>query len=179
MRKKIVVISGSPRKGGNCELLCDQFCRGAEEAGHEVEKVFLSGKKVEPCLACDYCQRNKGQCVQKDDAAEIVEAMMKSQAIVLATPVYFYNISAQLKTLIDRTYANYLSIKDKKFYLFAAAADTNGENIKLTIDGMKAFVALLPGGTVADTLVGTGVWNKGDVLNTQWAKRAFELGRSL
>ena len=85
MSKGILILSASPRKGGNSDLLCDQFAKGAEEAGHQVEKIRVQEKKISPCLACYGC-RNTGVCVQKDDMASILDKMVKADVLVLATP---------------------------------------------------------------------------------------------
>ncbi len=75
MAKKVLILSGSPRKGGNSDLLCDQFHRGAETAGHQVEKISLRDKQIDYCVACDACQKNGGTCVKKDDMAGILAQM--------------------------------------------------------------------------------------------------------
>ena len=95
--KKILAIVGSPRKGGNSELLVDEFIKGAQEKGHTVEKVCLREKKIAPCLACEACLRNGGTCVQKDDMAEIREKMLAADVVVLASPIYFYTMTAQME----------------------------------------------------------------------------------
>ena len=115
MSKKILIVSASPRTGGNSDLLCDQFAKGAQEAGHQVEKIRVREKKIAPCLACYGC-RGTGICVQKDDMAEILEKMVEADVLVLATPVYFYSMDGQLKTLIDRTLPRYTEIRDKEVY---------------------------------------------------------------
>ena len=102
MAKNVLIIGGSPRIGGNSDLLCDQFAKGASEAGNQVEKISLAGKKIGFCTACYTCEKT-GACPQKDDAAAIIEKMLAADVIVLATPVYFYTMSAQLKALIDRS----------------------------------------------------------------------------
>lgn len=114
MSKKVLILSSSPRRGGNSDTLCDEFLRGAQEAGHEVEKIFLKDKTIHYCTGCGVCNEGK-PCPQKDDAPEIVRKMVAADVIVLATPVYFYTMSAQMKTLIDRCCAGYLEIRDKEF----------------------------------------------------------------
>ena len=101
MAKKVLIISSSPRKGGNSDLLCDEFMKGAIEAGNEVEKIFLKDKTVHPCTGCSVCSMYGKPCPQKDDAAEIVEKMIAADVIVMATPVYFYTMSGQMKIMID------------------------------------------------------------------------------
>ena len=106
MSKKVLILSASPRKGGNSDVLCDTFLRGATEAGHSVEKIFLRDKNIHYCTGCGVCNRTH-RCVQKDDMAEILDKMVAADVIVLATPVYFYTMDGQMKTLIDRTVPRY------------------------------------------------------------------------
>ena len=114
--KKVLILSGSPRKGGNSDILCDRFAEGAREVGRSVEKVRVAEKKVGYCRACYYCRTHGGECAVKDDMAEILQSMIEADVIVLASPVYFYSIDAQLKAVIDRTVARWLEVKNKEFY---------------------------------------------------------------
>ena len=109
--------------------------QGAIESGHRVEKVFLRDKTIHPCTGCGVCSQYKKPCPQKDDAAEIIGKMLAADVIVMATPVYFYTMSAQMKTLIDRCCAGYLEIRDKEFYFIVAAAETSVAAMERTIDG--------------------------------------------
>ena len=113
--KNVLILSSSPRRGGNSDTLCDEFMQGAIESGHRVEKVFLRDKTIHPCTGCGVCSQYKKPCPQKDDAAEIIGKMLAADVIVMATPVYFYTLSAQMKTLIDRCCARYLEMKGKEF----------------------------------------------------------------
>ena len=113
--KNVLILSGSPRRNGNSDLLCDAFFRGAEDAGNQVEKIFIRDKKIGYCNACYGC-RKTGKCVIKDDMAEILEKMHWADVIVMASPVYFYSIDAQMKALIDRTLAQWTKLKNKEFY---------------------------------------------------------------
>ena len=101
----IVVISGSPRKGGNTEIMAQTFAKGAIESGHEVTIKKLSSLKVAPCTACKYCFTSGGICSQKDDMTEILEAVDQADMLVFASPIYWFDITAQLKCTIDRMYA--------------------------------------------------------------------------
>ena len=103
MAKRILILSSSPRKGGNSDTLCDEFLRGAKETGNEAEKIFLRDKKINYCTGCSTCSLHHKPCPQKDDATEIIDKMVAADVIVMATPVYFYTMSAQMKTLIDRS----------------------------------------------------------------------------
>ena len=143
--KKILVISASPRKGGNSDLLCDQFAKGAREAGHEVEKIRLAEKKVGYCTGCYACQKLH-KCVQQDDANELVEKMLSADSIVLATPVYFYSMDAQLKALIDRTVSrwdDFGRFKGTEFWLLitAAGAATADSAAKAAMIGRTLSIA--------------------------------------
>jgi multimeric flavodoxin WrbA len=112
----VLIISSSPRREGNSDLLCNEFMRGAQEAGHTVKKIFLKDKNINYCTGCSVCVNTK-RCVQKDDMDEILDEMKLADAIVLASPIYFYTICGQLKTMIDRCCAGYTELTDKDFYL--------------------------------------------------------------
>ena len=106
MARKVLIISSSPRRGGNSDLLCDRFMEGAREAGLEVEKVFLKDLKINYCTGCNRCYNGEHPCPQRDDAAGVLEKMVAADVIVMATPVYFYTVCGQMKTLIDRCTAS-------------------------------------------------------------------------
>ena len=143
MSKKVLILSASPRKGGNSDTLCDQFMKGAQEAGNEVEKLFLREKTIHYCLGCGACFNSKQPCPQQDDAAEVIEKMIAADVIVMATPVYFYTLNAQMKTLIDRTCARYTEISGKDFYFIATMAETELEKIDRTFDSLRGFTDCL------------------------------------
>ena len=123
MAKKVLILSSSPRRGGNSDTLCDEFMRGAAESNHEVEKIFLRDKTIHYCTGCSTCSLYQKPCPQKDDAAEIIEKMVDADVIVMATPVYFYTMSAQMKTLIDRCCGRYTEMNGKEFYFIVTAAE--------------------------------------------------------
>ncbi len=101
----IVVLSGSPRKGGNTAIMVESFKEGAESAGHTVEVVDVAAKKIAPCCACKYCYSHGGECAIKDDMNEVRETLKRADMVVFASPIYWFDISAQLKLAIDRMYA--------------------------------------------------------------------------
>lgn len=179
MTKKIVIISASPRQGGNSELLCDQFQRGAREAGHEAEMIVLREQKVGYCSACDACQNNGGSCVQQDDMAGILDRLIKADAIVLATPVYFYTLNAQLKTVIDRCYARYTAISNKDFYFIMTAAVKRKELLERTVESLRGLTACLDGARERGVIYGTGAWNAGDIENSPAMGEAYEFGKAV
>ena len=179
MRKKILVLSGSPRKGGNSDILCDQFMLGAKEAGHNTEKIFLSDKEINYCIACDICKNNGDICDQNDDMAEVLDKMIAADVIVMATPVYFYTMDAQMKTLIDRTYSRYMEIRNKDFYFIATAAVSRKQALERTIEGFRGFTSVLTGSNEKGVIYGTGAWNMGDIKGSSAMNEAYEMGRTL
>lgn len=179
MSKKVIVLSGSPRKGGNSDLLCDQFIAGAQKAGHETEKIFICDKKINYCTGCGACLNGKNKCPQKDDMAGILEKLVSADVIVMATPVYFYTMDAQMKTLIDRVAPRYTEIRDKEFYFIVAAADTSTPAMERTIEGFRGFTSCLDGAKEKGIVYGTGAWNIGDIKGTPAMKEAFELGKAV
>ncbi len=124
--KNVLIISGSPRKKGNSQRLCEEFKKGAEDKGNSVELIRLAEKKIGFCKACDVCMKNNGTCVQKDDMAEVLESFKKADVLVLATPVYFYGICAQMKTFIDRTYPIWQHLGEKEVYYIKRTYLCNG-----------------------------------------------------
>ncbi len=105
MSQKIVVLSGSPRKGGNTDKLAAAFIEGARYDAKEVTLFRVADMAIGGCMGCGYCRDNSGICVQKDDMQTILEALRTAEAIVFASPVYYFAVTAQLKLAIDRTYA--------------------------------------------------------------------------
>lgn len=179
MSKKVLVLSSSPRHGGNSDLLCDRFSIGAKEAGHDLEKVFLKDKHINYCTGCGSCVNGKRSCPQNDDMADILEKMIASDAIVMATPVYFYTMCAQMKTVIDRTCARYTEIQNKSFYFIVAAADTNVPAMERTLEGFRGFTSCLDGAKEEGVIYGTGAWNIGDINGSPAMKRAYDMGKSV
>ncbi len=176
MAKRVVVLSASPRIGGNSDLLCDQFVHGAAEAGHLVEKILVRDKKINYCTACGACQGNGGTCVQKDDMAEILDKMISADIIVMATPVYFFTMNAQMKTLIDRMYARYTEISNKEMYFIMTAAVGSEKLLERTLESFRGFTACLTGAKEKGVIYGVGAWNKGDIKKGPAIGQAYEMG---
>ena len=177
--KNILVISASPRKGGNSDVLCDEFIKGAQQAGHKVEKIFLRNFKVNYCTGCGVCNSTH-KCVQKDDMEEILNKMVAADVIVMATPVYFYTMNGQMKTLIDRTVPRYEEISGKDFYFIVAAADSSRANMEKTLEGFRGFTAdCLPDAHEKGVVYGTGAWQAGDIKSSPAMDEAYRMGRSV
>ena len=178
MSKKILIISSSPRKGGNSDLLCDEFIRGASEAGHKTEKVFLRDKNIHYCIGCGVCN-STAKCVQSDDMEQILESMVEADVIVLATPVYFYTMDAQLKTLIDRTVPRYTEMRNKELYYIMTAADEEIEHMQKTVESLRGFTMDCLDGAVEKGIInGVGAWNKGEILDTPAMAQAYQMGKN-
>jgi multimeric flavodoxin WrbA len=179
MNKSVLVISSSPRRGGNSDLLCDQFIIGAQSAGHEADKIFLKDKKINYCTGCGTCIDKKKRCPQKDDMAEILEKMIAADVIVLATPVYFYTMCAQMKTLIDRTCSRYTEISNKEFYFILTAADNSKRLMEATLQGFRAFTSCLNDAKEKGIIYGTGAWHIGEIKGKPAMKEAYDSGQSV
>ena len=179
MSKNILVISSSPRKDGNSEILCDQFIMGAKETGNRIEKISLREQEINCCTACYACMENGGQCILNDDMEQILEKMIQTDVIVLATPVYFYSMSAQLKMVIDRTIAKYTKIKNKEFYFIVTAATKNKATLKRTIEGLRGFTDWMEGCIERGVIYGTGAREKGEIKDTAAMKQAYNMGKSV
>jgi multimeric flavodoxin WrbA len=151
---------------------------GAIAARHQVEKVVLAEKKINYCTGCYACRGN-GRCAQKDDMAQILDSMKAADVIVMATPVYFYTMCAQMKTVIDRTVARYTEITDKDFYFIATAAVGSKAALKPTIEGFRGFLSCLPGAKEKGIVYGTGAWEMGDILSSPAMQQAYEMGKAL
>jgi multimeric flavodoxin WrbA len=179
MNKKVLILSSSPRRGGNSDLLCDRFSAGARAAGHEAEKIFLKDRKILYCTGCGTCLNGKKRCPLKDDMAEILEKMIAADVIVMATPVYFYTMCAQMKTLIDRTCSRYSKISNKEFYFIMTAADSGKRAPEKTLEGFRAFTSCLDGAKEKGIILGTGAWNMGEIKDKPAMKKAYESGEAI
>lgn len=174
--KKILILSGSPRQGGNSDILCDAFAKGATEAGHEVEKIRVADKRIGYCRACYAC-RETGVCVIRDDMAELLQKMIDADVLVLASPVYFYSIDAQLKAVIDRTVARWLEVKDKEFYYIVTAADEEHAAAETTLACFRGYADCVEGAREMGVLYGTGAYEKGEINALPVIKEAYEMGK--
>lgn len=176
MAKKILILSGSPRKGGNSDLLCDEFMRGAVEAGHKAEKIRVQERKVAGCIACYAC-RNTGVCAIKDDMAEIIQKMIDCDVLVLASPVYFYSIDAQLKAVIDRSVCRWTEVKNKEMYYIMTAADEEKASMDTTLACFRGYADCVEGAVEKGVIYGTGVYHAGEVKGKAVMQEAYEMGK--
>ena len=174
----ILILSGSPRKGGNTDLLAEAFAKGAS-AQHHVEIVSVCDYKVNPCLGCNACFKANGICAQKDDMAFIYEKVNQADMLVIASPVYFYGISAQLKAVIDRFHN---PIRDsfhiKKMALLLVGAASLPELFDAILTEYNLCLNFFHIEDTGKVLV-RGVKDKGDIKTTDALNEAYILGRSI
>ena len=175
----ILVLSGSPRKGGNTDLMVNAFVKGTSEHYH-VEVVSVHDNKVAPCISCNACfKSDNNTCVQKDDMIGIYEKMKQADMLVIASPVYFYGLSAQVKAVIDCCYNPIRSTFNiKKTALLLVGASTLPELFDSIITQYKLCLNFFHRED-ADCVVARGVKDKGDIKNTNSLNEAYELGQSL
>ena len=179
MHKNVLILSGSPRKDGNSDLLCDEFARGARESGHHVEKIRVAAKRVAPCSACYYCRDHGEACVHRDDMAEILQKTIDADVLVLASPVYFYAIDAQLKAVIDRTVARWTEVKNKEFYYIVTMADADPSAADTTLACFRGYADCVAGAVEKGALIGGGVYEPGKVKCTRAMQQAHQMGKNV
>ncbi|MGI6177481.1 MAG: flavodoxin family protein [Eubacterium sp.] len=179
MGKKVIVIETSLRPCSNSDALAAEFARGAEETGNDVTVVSLKGKNINFCKGCNACQTT-GKCVTSDDAAEILNAVRESDAVCFATPIYYYEMSGQMKTLLDRL--NPLFAGDYNFrsvYMLMTGAEeadfvpTNAKN------GLKGWVDCFDKASLAGTVFGGGAEAEGSIAGNKALAEAYEMGKSI
>lgn len=180
MNKKILVISTSLRKGGNSDTLAEEFIRGAKETGNNVEKICLEGKTIGFCKGCLVCQKTQ-KCVIKDDADNIVQKVKNADAVVFATPIYYYEMSGQMKTLLDRCnplFSSNYSFRD--VYLIATAADSSLGAVDVAVKGLEGWIACFAKAKLSGVFRGVGVTDIGDIQHHEkLMSEAYEMGKAI
>lgn len=177
--KKVLVISSSLRSRSNSESLADEFARGASEAGNEVEKITLKGKEIRFCKGCLACQKTQ-RCVIADDVPEIVEKMYDADVIVFATPIYYYEMCGQLKTLLDR--ANPLYPSDYRFrdiYMLTSATENEEYVPERAVAGLTGWIDCFEKAHLAGTVFAGGVSKPGETVGHPSLERAHKMGKSI
>ena len=178
MSKKVLVISASLRPNSNSDVLARQFARGAREAGHQVELLSLRGKELRFCNGCMACLKAP-RCVIQDDANAIVEKMGAAEVICFATPVYYYEMSGQMKTLLDR--ANPLYSADYRFrdiYLLTASAEAEDSASDGPVNGLKGWIACFEQARLAGVVRGGGANDPGE-MSPEKQNEAYEMGKNV
>lgn len=179
MSKKVLIISTSLRKGSNSEALAKEFEKGAKKAGHNVEMVYLQDKTINFCTGCLTCQETK-RCVIRDDAAAIIQKMLTAEVIAFATPIYFYEMSGQMKTMLDRS--NPLFPADYAFrdiYLLATAAEEEESAMDRAVKGLTGWIDCFAKTNLKAVVRGNGVTDAGDIQGNPALREAYKLGKTL
>ena len=175
--KKVIVISTSLRPGSNSNALAEQFAKGAEAAGHQVELISLRGKEIKFCIGCLACQKT-GACVIKDDVPAIMESVLNADVVCWATPIYYYEMSGQMKTLIDRMNAMYP--KDYKFrdvYLLTTAAEAEEFVPKRAESGLQGWIDCYGKSELKGHIFCGGVGSPKEIEGNAKLQEAFEMGK--
>lgn len=179
MSKKILVISTSLRKGGNSDTLADEFVRGAQEIGNEVEKISLFGKNIAFCKGCLACLK-AGKCMISDDAVEIAQKMGGADVIAFATPIYYYEMCGQMKTLLDR--ANSLYGTDYRFrdiYMLSTAAEDEDSVSQRAENGLQGWIDCFPKAHLVGTVFAGGVDAVGAIKGHSALLQAYKMGKAI
>lgn len=175
---KIVILTGSAHKNGTSAYLAQKFIEGATEAGHEIFRFDAAYKNVHPCIGCDNCRRTDS-CTFQDDMNELNPHLIAADAVILVSPIYYYDINAQLKTVIDRFYANDEKLhSNKKAVLMVTMADESMESAEGALASFKGLTNFL-GWEPVGTVVGNNSWTLDMLKETNAPQQAYELGKSM
>lgn len=173
----IAVITGSPHRRGTSALLADEFIRGATEAGHEIYRFDAAFEELHPCQGCDRCGMGSRPCVWKDSMTKLNPELLKADGVVLVTPLYYFGFSAQIKTVIDRFYANSYSFTGgKKAALLATAWDANNwtmEALTAHYHTLTRYMRWQDAGMV----LAVGCGTRSDIERSQFPAQAYQLGQ--
>ncbi len=177
--KNIIVISTSLRHGSNSDMLAEKFLEGALSAGNSVEKISLVGKNIQFCKGCMACQK-LGRCAIKDDVNDIMAKVLRADVVVWATPIYYYEMSGQMKTLIDRMNAMYeQDYAFRDVYLLTTAAEDDAETPRRAEMGLTGWIDCYPKSRLAGTLFCGGVNDACEIEGNPKLQEAYELGKSI
>ncbi|MBP3923618.1 flavodoxin family protein [bacterium] len=180
MSKKVLIISTSLRNNANSEILAHETERGAKDAGHDVEFVTLKDKTINFCKGCLACQKI-GHCVINDDANAITEKMKEADVIVWATPVYYYEMAGQMKTMIDRANSLFATGHQfKEIYLIATAADGSQGVAQTVINGLNGWIACFSGVKLCGYVEGAGLEGANEAKdNKNLMEEAYNMGKNI
>ena len=179
MSKTVCIISASPRTNSNSDRLAKAFAQGAREAGHTVQEVRLREHTYGFCQGCLACTRT-GKCILQDDAGQIVQMMHDANVLVFATPIYYYEMSGQLKTMLDR--ANPLYGSDYKFqdvYMLSTAAEEEADTDFRAVQGLEGWIACFERARLAGTVFAGGVNDPGQIEGHPAIEQALAMGRNV
>ncbi len=177
---KVLVITTSLRAKSNSDRLAEELIRGAKDAGHEVEQISLKGKEIRFCIGCLACQKTQ-KCVLKDDAVRIAEKVKEAETLVFATPIYYYEMSGQMKTLLDRLNPLYPSdYKFRKVYMLSVAAEDEDYVPEKAVSGLQGWVDCFEKAELAGTLFCGGISDPNEATGRSVElDEAYQFGKQL
>lgn len=177
--KNVIIISSSPRVGGNSETLAKEFEKGAKDAGHNVEFVSLREMNLKYCMACYNCTAT-GKCIHNDGMNELCTRILKANVLVFATPVYFYSMSGWLKVFFDRLTTIYTKIR-ADIYMIASQWDSDKEIMENTFNAIRGTTKYCFEDCEEKGLIyGVGLSGRGDALkNSELLVQAYEMGKNV
>ncbi len=176
----ILVITTSLRAKSNSDILAEQLIAGAKEAGHSVERISLRGKELRFCIGCLACQKTQ-RCIQKDDAVSIADSVLNADTLVFVTPIYYYEMSGQMKTLLDRLNPLYSAdYRFRRVYMLSTAAEDEPFVPERAVSGLQGWVDCFEKAELTDSLFCGGLTAGGEAANAEaHLKAAFAFGRGL
>lgn len=177
---KVLVITTSLRAKSNSDILTDRMIAGAKGAGHEVEHISLKGKEIKYCIGCLACQQTQA-CVLKDDAVEIAEKVKNADTLVFVTPIYYYEMSGQMKTLLDRMNPLYPSdYRFRRVYMLSVAAEDEAHVPERAVSGLQGWVDCFEKAEFAGSLFCGGISDPNEATGDINAlDRAYQFGSRL
>lgn len=176
--RKILLITGSPHRHGTSALLADRFTEGAQRQGHEVFRFNAAFEDIHPCQACRSCQNN-GPCILNDAIEQkLVPHLLEADTIVLVTPLYYYGMSAQLKTVVDRFYSRLRSLDNKKSFLMATAYNSSDWTFDALVEHYKTLTEYMHWQDLGMVL-GYGCGSRNAIERSQFPEQAFQLGQRI
>jgi multimeric flavodoxin WrbA len=182
MAKKILILTGSPRRNGNSDALAEAFTTGAEKAGAEVRRVNTAELKIGACIACEKCWENDKPCIFQDDMEKIYPLLEWAEMFVLAFPLYYYTFPSQLKLVLDRlfpyAFKNTEVINGKDSVMLVCAETDNPADFDGVVSTYKIVGEYLTWNDKG-VICAPGLGKKEDILNTNWQELAQKLGESL
>lgn len=176
----ILVISTSLRPRSNSDILTERLVAGARDAGHQVEEISLKGKELKYCIGCLACQKTQ-RCVQKDDALWIADKIKDADTLVFSTPIYYYEMSGQMKTLLDRMNPLYSSdYRFRRVYMLSVAAEDETCTPEKAVSGLEGWVDCFEKAKLCGSLFVGGLNGPGEAsANAEALEKAYQFGKNL
>lgn len=179
MNKKIIIVSSTPRKGGNSDRLAEEFAKGAIDAGNSVEKINIRDMDLKFCIGCLSCV-NTRKCVLQDGMNELYDRIQNADVLVFATPIYYYEMSGQLKTFLDRLNPLYTrKNKFKSVYMLASAAEDEYTAMDRAVIGLQGWIECFEGVTLEGAVKAIGVGDVGEIEGNKSLIEAYEAGKRI